>query len=81
MIDYVFRYALEDSDVPKTRAWLLWAGVLIGRYFGPGRSAPLLTPLHVARRDRNLVGSSLAAFTLIVPMLLVWLFDLVSQVR
>lgn len=33
-IDYIFRNALEESDVSKFRAWLMWEGVSLARYFG-----------------------------------------------
>ena len=117
-IDYVFRNALEDSDVSKLRALLLWAGVSIGRYFGFRKvrgalllaylliwwaaaaaalvgfswlgeqpllvrvgllAAGVLVPLVVSRRDWNLVGFSLAAFLLILLILLIWFADQVVQ--
>ena len=33
-VDYAFREALEQTQVSRLRAWLLWGGVSIGRYFG-----------------------------------------------
>jgi hypothetical protein len=33
-IDYTFRDALVESEVSVFRAWLMWAGVSVARYFG-----------------------------------------------
>jgi hypothetical protein len=33
-IDYTFRDALVESEVSVFRAWLMWGGVSLGRYFG-----------------------------------------------